>query len=71
MASYLYYEKDFSLLTDEDYDELCKELYESFSLLTHPHTIYLDKNLLECGSGFALKYPPQAISAAERLVVEG
>lgn len=69
MASYLYYEKDYSLLTDAEYDELCKELHDFFPLITHPHHIYLDENLLKCGSGFGLIYPLMTISAAERLLL--
>ena len=69
MASYLYYEKDFSLMTDAEYDELCRELYMFFDILTHPHAAILELDLLKCGSGFGLRYPPMTISAAEKLML--
>ncbi|CAB4213324.1 hypothetical protein UFOVP1451_13 [uncultured Caudovirales phage] len=68
MASYLYYEEDFSLMSDGDYDDLCKELYEFYEILTHPHVVFLNQELLKCGSGFGLRYPQMTISAAEKLM---
>lgn len=71
MASYLYYEKDFSLMSDAEYDELCKELYMFFDILTHPHAAILELDLLKCGSGFGLRYPARTVISAETLMLRG
>jgi len=69
ISSYCYYELDYSLMSDGEYDDLCKELYLFYDILTHPHAEFLDQELLKCGSGFGLRYPQRAISAAEHLML--
>ena len=66
-ASYLYYHRDFSLLTDERYDRLCKELLEEWGTITHRHKDVIDKDALSAGSGFSISegaYPPIVVGAA-------
>lgn len=53
--SYLYYEKDESLIGDGEFDELCKWLLANYDLVK-PHDIndYLDKEALSAGTGYAI-----------------
>ena len=51
--SYIYYEKNTSLISDADYDQLCKWLCDNYSWMKPYDTNgYLDKDLLKCGSGY-------------------
>lgn len=65
-SSYLYYKKDKAVLSDVDYDRLCKRLLECWKEAKHPHKRRIKMNDLEAGTGFAIKnYPNRVIGAAE------
>ena len=65
-SSYLYYKKDKSVLTDEDFDLLCKRLLSEWKDAKHPHKRRIKKVDLEAGTGYAIKnYPTRVIGAAE------
>lgn len=66
MASYLYYEEDISLLTDTQFDELCKELLVHWDDITHYHKHLTTREDLEAGTGFAIKYPMLVVCAARK-----
>lgn len=53
--SYLYYDKDESLVSDGDFDMLCKWMLENYDALK-PHDIngYLKRGMLQAGTGFHL-----------------
>lgn len=53
--SYLYYEKDSSVISDGEFDALCKFLLDNYEWIK-PFDLndYLDKGSLEAGSGFAI-----------------
>ena len=54
--SYLYYDKNESLISDAEYDQLCKWLLENLSWIkVHDMNGYLRKELLECGSGYNIE----------------
>lgn len=53
--SYLYCEQNEGLITDAQYDELCKDLVDKFNL--------------ECGSGFGIQYTARIKSSAESLKI--
>jgi hypothetical protein len=58
MASFLYYRLNESIMPDEDFDFLCKDLIGEFSDID---SRYFERNNitledLEAGTGFALKY---------------
>lgn len=52
MASYLYYHRDESLLRDETYDRICKELLEKWGGITHYHRDFIRKEDLPAGTCF-------------------
>ncbi|QIG66783.1 hypothetical protein EVB27_114 [Rhizobium phage RHph_TM16] len=70
MASYLYYVRDVSILSDGMYDRICFELDENYSRIEHWHKSYIDRKQLKAGTGYKLqwgKMPVRIISAANLL----
>lgn len=56
MSSYLYYECNKSVFSDEDFDLLCERLLENFDNVKHMHKHLINKEDLKSGSGYAIKY---------------
>ena len=54
--SYLYYEQDTNLITDEEFNAICKELLDNFDEIEHPHKHLLDKESLKANTGFTIQY---------------
>lgn len=74
MASWLYYCRDVSLLTDHYYDELCSDLDARWDTIEHPHKHLVDRAALSAGSGFTLTedaYPLRVKGAAEYILSAG
>lgn len=67
--SYLYYQLDESLITDDEYDGLCKWLLANYSWVK-PHDInnYLDEGRLQAGTGYDLTIVGQTKDYAESLL---
>ncbi len=73
-ASFLYYCRDISLLTDAYYDELCRDLAARWDGIEHQHKHLVDRAALDAGTGFYLtedRYPLRVIGAAEFILREG
>lgn len=73
MASYLYYHTNQSLLSDEYYDKLSKELLSRWDQVEHRHKYLITKDDLIAGSLFTLKeenYPEMCKGAALVLAAE-
>jgi hypothetical protein len=73
MASYLYYVRDVSLLSDGYYDRICHELNDNFKQIKHWHKHLVDQKQLDAGTGFRLRFdqfPSRIISAANTLAHE-
>jgi hypothetical protein len=67
MSSYLYYQRDKHVLTDPDYDTMCKRILAEWSNIKHQHKRRVKRKSLEAGTGYQLKnYPNIVMSAAER-----
>lgn len=65
MASYLYYECDYSPMTDAEFDLICATLLLTWDTFEHPHKHLVIKEDLICGSGYAVtNYPLMVKSAA-------
>lgn len=67
MSSWLYYHADTSLLTDERYDRLCKELDAEWDSIEHMHKGVIDRASLAAGTAFSLPdeaYPTIVVVAA-------
>jgi NAD-dependent DNA ligase len=70
MYSYLYYEKDESIISDDEYDRICKTLYELYPVLEHPHKHMVDRDALMSGTGFHIQYNERIRSAAMALLAK-
>jgi hypothetical protein len=69
-ASYLYYCRNVSLLSDELYDKLALAIRKSWQLLEHPHKYLITEQDLEAGTLYSLTaddYPAVIKSASSRL----
>ena len=66
MSSYLYYKKNKQVLTDDEFDTLCKRLLDEWDSIEHMHKHLITKEDLKAGTGYAIKYTNMIIGAAER-----
>ena len=57
MYSYLYYEKDSPIISDAEYDTICKRLHDEWDNIEHYHKHIINKEHLVAGTGYSLKYP--------------
>lgn len=57
MASFLYYEMDVNIITDEEFDKLSMYLLDNYDKITDKYKYLIDENNLSCGSGYDIKYP--------------
>ena len=64
MSSYLYYECDKNVLTDSQFDYLCKKILDNWDNIDHMHKHLLDKETLKAGSGYGIKYTNLIMSAS-------
>lgn len=70
MTSYMYYEMHRSVISDHDYDKLCKQLLAGFDDNEHQHKHLITKDDLEATTGYAIKqYPGVVIGAAQFLAM--
>ena len=67
MFSYLYYEKNISLIDDAEFDEMCKTLLDKLDTLTHMHKHLVKKESLTAGTGYDIKYTNLIKDSAMRL----
>ena len=67
MFSYLYYEKNISLIDDAEFDGMCKTLLDKFDGLTHMHKHLVTKESLTAGTGYDIKYTNLIKDSADRL----
>ena len=76
ILSYAYYHLNVSLISDNVYDQLCRELRVALgsSKIIHRHMGLCDIHILSAGTAYHLKpedYPGMAISCAKQFVQEG
>jgi len=64
MSSYLYYECDKNVLTDSQFDYLCKKILDNWDSIDHMHKHLLDKETLKAGSGYGIEYTNLIMSAS-------
>ena len=67
MLSYLYYEKNISLIEDTEFDTMCKTLLEKLDGLTHMHKHLVKKESLTAGTGYDIKYTNMIKDSAMKL----
>jgi NAD-dependent DNA ligase len=54
MSSYLYYHHDKHVLTDADYDKLCKRLLDNYDDIKHVHKRKINRKALAAGTGYQI-----------------
>lgn len=65
--SFLYYQIGHSVISDEEYDSICRYLLDNFDAIEHEHKHLLDKEALAAGTAYHLKrddYPARAVLTA-------
>ena len=67
MFSYLYYEKNISLIDDAEFDGMCKTLLDKLDTLTHMYKHLIKKESLTAGTGYDIKYTNLIKDSAMRL----
>ena len=67
MFSYLYYEKNISLIEDGEFDDMCKTLLEKLDSLTDMHKHLVKKESLTAGTGYDIVYTELIKDSAMRL----
>jgi hypothetical protein len=68
--SYLYYICNRPVISDEEFDKICKHLLDNWDDINHMHKHLLCREDLQAGTGFAIKYddyPEIVKSCATRL----
>tara|TARA_E500000305_G_scaffold29751_1_gene22714 strand:- start:2091 stop:2357 length:267 start_codon:yes stop_codon:yes gene_type:complete len=70
MSSYLYYHANAQVLTDDQYDQICKRLLFEWDHVDHPHKKLITKSDLEAGTGYAIKYTNMIKGAAMAWLTE-
>lgn len=72
--SFIYYQLNESVISDDKYDLLCQDLQKDLELTMYPDVPYLDlvrETLDKEGSGYSIKnYPAPIISAAFHLLYQ-
>ena len=68
MYSYAYYKENESLISDTEYDDICKQIIEKWDNITHWHKSLLTLDALKAGTGYDIEYPNRVISAAKTLI---
>lgn len=57
MSCYLYYIQDVNVLTDSEFDEMCKIILKDYDKIIHMHKSLISKEDLKASTGFQIKYP--------------
>ena len=67
MFSYLYYEKNISLIEDTEFDKLCQILLEKYDSVEHMHKHLVSKESLTAGTGYDIVYTNMIKDSAMKL----
>lgn len=68
VTSYLYYELCRSVITDHEFDRLCKELAAGWDDFEHQHKHCTDKGSMVAATGYANTYPLMVQNAAHSML---
>ena len=68
VTSYLYYNLCRSIITDHDFDRLCKDLGEGWDTFEHQHKYCTSREDMLAGTGYANTYPLMIVHAAEYML---
>ena len=68
MFSYAYYKENESLVSDTEYDQICRDLITNWNDITHWHKRLLNLESLKAGTGYDIRYPERVVNAALALI---
>ena len=68
LASYAYYVLDDPLMSDSDFDTLCKDMLDNFDKLSHPHKHLVAVEALEAGTCLIREFPNIVKDSAVQLL---
>lgn len=68
MTSFLYYHMNRSVITNDEYDQLCVDLAAGWRTGKHQHKHVVTLADLEAVTGYAIKYPSMVIGGAMLLL---
>lgn len=68
VTSYLYYNLNRSVITDHEFDRLCRELAEGWDTFEHQHKHCTDRASMIAATGYASTYPNMVIGAANSML---
>lgn len=73
MASYVYYVHDLSMISDELYDQLAKQILRDWDEIEHQHKRFLTKEDLAAGTLYTLnaKDYPRIVKGAAQHMIKG
>lgn len=72
-ASYTYYCRYVSILTDECFDKMCKYVLDNYDNIAHPHKHLLTKEMLVAGTAYNImmdEYPLIVRVSTEKMIEE-
>ncbi len=55
--SYLYYECDTSIITDHEFNHICKQLLDNYNKIEHMHKHLISIENLKANTGYDIIYP--------------
>lgn len=70
IASFTYYHRSRSIMSDESFDYLVSRLRSEWSEITHTYKHVIKEENLQTDSGFNIDYPPDIVQEAEALMKE-
>jgi len=56
-SCYLYYELNVNVLTDDEFNSLCRDLLDNFDSIEHMHKHLLSPEALKASTGYDIVYP--------------
>ena len=68
IASYTYYHRSYSIMSDDSFDYLVSRLRNEWNEITHPHKALIKEENLQTDSGYNIEYPIDIIQEAEHLM---
>lgn len=67
MSSFLYYNLNRNVLSDDVFDGICKRLAEEWDGIEHQHKCFIPREDLLSGTGYSIKEYPQIVEPAAML----
>ena len=65
MSSYAYYVEDDPIVSDAEYDIICRMLDENWEEIEHSHKSWVVREDLKAGTGYSLEYPDRVKHATQ------